>query len=261
MEANVEPVSEPIAQADTSPSTDVQVSEPEAPSEAQAEAQAAEPEPFNWDEWDPEDIESLREEWREPVSKAVGRHKSKVSSELERYSSLLQMYQESAVTMPEHLDIKTKYEALLPELETYKGKLAALEAAQEEDIARSVSQQLDSFHNRYGDELKERWTEYSTVMDFIVDNDCGDSIPDEVIMDLVRAEDEDRSLFLQVLKGAGHEAVSKLMARNRPAIKAPAAPVLAVTKPKVVAPPAPPPKESNEQRLQSRLRQFVSQFS
>lgn len=261
MEANVAPVSEPIAQADTSPSTDVQASEPEAPSEAQAEVQASEPEPFNWDEWDPEDIESLREEWREPVSKAVGRHKSKVSSELERYSSLLQMYQESAVTMPEHLDIKTKYEALLPELETYKGKLAALEAAQEEDIARSVSQQLDSFHNRYGDELKERWTEYSTVMDFIVDNDCGDSIPDEVIMDLVRAEDEDRSLFLQVLKGAGHEAVSKLMARNRPAIKAPAAPVLAVTKPKVVAPPAPPPKESNEQRLQSRLRQFVSQFS
>jgi len=252
MEADISQA-EPVSEATPEP---IQSSEPVAEAASEASAQ----ESFNWDEWDPDDIDSLKEEWREPVSKAVGRYKFKVDDELERHRSILQMYQESAVTKPEYEELRAKYDDLLPKYKDFEEKIKAWEIAQEEDIARSVAGQIQAFESRYAEDLQDRQQEYAEVMNFIADNDCGDDIPEEVLIDIVRADEEDRGLYLQVLKGAGHQALSKVLARSQPKIKAPVAPVLAVTKPKTVAPPAPAPKIDKNARLHDMLMRFGKQL-
>lgn len=254
MEANI---SEPSATIETTLEP-TQSSEPVG--ESTPEPSAPIEESFNWDEWDPDDIDSLKEEWREPVSRAVGRHKLKVDSELERHRSLLEMYQDSAVTKPEYEELRAKYDDLLPKYEEYKAKMEAWEVAQGEDIARSVVSQIQAFENRYAEDLQDRQQEYSEVMNFVADNDCGDDIPEETLIEIIKADEEDRGLYLQVLKGAGHQALSKVLARSQPKIKAPVAPVLAVTKPRTVAPPAPAPKVDKNARLNAMMTQFAKQF-
>jgi len=138
--------------------------------------------------------------------------------------------------------------------------MEAWEVAQGEDILKSVVSQIQAFENRYAEDLQDRQQEYSEVMNFVADHDCGDDIPEETLIEIIKAEEEDRSLYLQVLKGAGHQALSKVLARSQPKNKAPCAPVLAVTKPRTVAPPAPAPKVDKNARLNAMLMQFGKQL-